>query len=60
VDVAEDDTGVLLIRVWREGRGIRARLLTPPGSDPPVVIVAASVDDVVAAVREWLLAFELE
>jgi hypothetical protein len=65
VAVAEDPSAVLLIRVWLEGdeRAFRARLSgigVPTGSATPedsTVAVAASPEEVVAAVERWLAGF---
>jgi hypothetical protein len=52
-------SGVLVIRVWMEAAtpAVRARLLDASGPDAshPVHIVAvAGVDEICAAMREWL------
>lgn len=65
VAVAEDPSAVLLIRVWLEGdeRAFRARLSGiggPGGGAAPeenTVAVAASPQDVLAAVEQWLADF---
>jgi hypothetical protein len=55
----ERHTGVLLIRAWFEDdpeSGLRARILTSLDVTEPVVAiaVAATTEDVLAAVRSWL------
>jgi len=62
--VAEEPSAVLLVRVWREGRdgAFRARLSGIGGADGDLtqertVAVAASPQDVVVAVEQWLADF---
>lgn len=63
--MAEEPSAVLLLRVWLEGEegAFRARLSAiggPAGSPTPeesTVAVAASPEDVVAAVEQWLADF---
>jgi hypothetical protein len=63
--VIDNRSAVLLIRVWLEGAddAFRARLTAPglPGDGAPTeettVAVAASPQDVVAAVEEWLAGY---
>jgi hypothetical protein len=64
VAVAEETSAVLLIRVWLEGEegAFRARLSGsggPAGAPPEerTVAVAASPQDVVLAVEQWLAGF---
>ncbi len=63
--VSDDESAVLLIRVWLEegNAALRARLtaVSPLRDGTPVqeatVAVAASPEEVVAAVEEWLADF---
>jgi hypothetical protein len=65
VTVIEDRSGVLLLRVWQEGRtGVfRARMITPgvrrgPDTDDDfTVALASSPENVTDAVRAWLAEF---
>jgi len=55
-------TGILVLRAWLEGsppRDLRARLTTSGGSEDQErpMAVAATVDDVCLAVRDWLNSF---
>lgn len=60
--MADDPSAVLLVRVWLEGgeRAFRARLSGLTGTATPeesTVAVAATPDEVVAAVQRWLAEF---
>ncbi len=55
----QDRTAVLVLRVWvvqEEPRQLRARVLHAKNADdePASVATAGSVEDICAAVREWL------
>ena len=60
--MSDERSAALLVRVWLEGgeRAFRARLSGLTGSATPeesTVAVAASPDEVVAAVQRWLAEF---
>jgi hypothetical protein len=64
VESGDDDehTGVLVLRVWARGRlpeGLRARITSSLdlSSGDEVVTMAADVESVLAAVRDWLETF---
>ncbi len=55
-------TGILIVRAWLEGnppRDLRARMTTSGGGEEQErsMAVAATVDDVCLAVRDWLNTF---
>lgn len=57
---SEETSAVLVIRVWHEPGGIRARLThaTDEGTRGWEQAAADGEDAILAAVREWLRAFE--
>ena len=60
--IGNDRSTVIVVRAWIESdpnARLRARLITSsdPSSDEQTITVAASVEEVVTAVREWLEAF---
>lgn len=58
----DERSAVLVLRVWREAgtEGIRARITMTPNADEPggTETAAASADDILAVVREWLAGFD--
>jgi hypothetical protein len=54
--VAAEQNGVLVMTVWVEGGGLRARLTWTLGVTEPQrgTAVAGSADEVLALVRAWL------
>jgi hypothetical protein len=56
---AQDRTAVLVIRAWIEGRELRARIehTCDIGAAKTTTVAAASAEEVVRVVEEWLRSF---
>jgi hypothetical protein len=59
MDGSTEPTGVLVIRVWLEQRGLRARISSSLDIErgEEVVTVVGSIEEIQATVTEWLRRF---